>query len=253
MSSSTKRGGPKRAFIFWLGLGSVTLILFLSIFSYSYWSSGLVKVFQGVKVAFAAKGDLAGTVVENYLENPSAKNITIAVDDNKVKVSKTGTFTVSNLATGKHIISIKGEMYENYHKEIEIKEGRNKFVFKTTLTPREAIKRWMKVKQDNRHALTLLLLHPDDKKKIDRTRFIAYKTMIQEKYNPRILNYKIGTPKLIKSWKHPDNKKIYKNVVKTSMNGSIAAVDSGKTIEIKKSWNIFMQKFNGEWLFFTAN
>lgn len=253
MSRSTKRGESRGAFISWLGLGSIAFIIFLSILTYSYWSSPLGKVLQGVKVAFAVKGDLEGKVVENYLDNPAAKDTAITIDGNRIKVSKTGTFTASNLATGKHIIDIKGRTYENYYKEIEIKEGHNKLVFKTTLTPNEVIERWMKVKQENKHELTLLLLHPDDRKKINRTRYIAYKTAIQNKYNPRILYYSIGTPRLIKSWKHPDRNKTYKNVVKTSMSGSIAAENSGKTIEVKKSWNIFMKNSNGKWLFFTAN
>lgn len=197
----------------------------------------------------ADKESLAGVVIENYSGGNPVRDIQITVDGKTVKITEPGRFNVDNLTKGKHIVTATGKSYEDEVEDIDIKKGKNKCIIKVSLTPVEAAHRWMETKKQNKYAETYSLIHPDDKKWINKNGYIRFKIDMQRVSNLKIKSYKIESPKLLKTWKHHETKKIYKDVVMMRAN-VIMEIDQAGAGET--GWNIYAQNINGRWAFFSV-
>lgn len=207
-------------------------------------------VFKTAKLALGIQGSLNGVVMENYPGKPSAKDIKVTVDGKKIELVKPGFFVAKDLPTGMHTLVIKGDDYEKVAKKITINKGINEGSYNMSLTPLEAANRWMQTKKENKYEDTYSYLHPDEKARINMTRYIQYKSNVQKKYNILLKKFYIYPPKFAGTWKHPGTGKIYKDIAIMQVDGIITA---SHIAPIKKSWNVYAQEVKGQWMFLSAN
>ncbi len=207
-------------------------------------------IFKTAKLALGMKGSLNGVVMENYPGKPSAKNLKITIDGKNIDPVKPGFFVAKNLPTGLHMVVIKGEEYEKVVKKVTIDKGVNEESFNLSLTPVEAANRWMRTKKENKFEDTYSYLHPDEKARIQRASYIQYKIKMQKRYNILLKDFIVHTPRFVDTWNHPGTGKVYKDIAILKVDGVITATH---VAPIKKSWNVYAQDVNGQWMFLSAN
>ncbi|NCO65197.1 hypothetical protein [Candidatus Aquicultor secundus] len=251
MARKTGERGRRWYFWIWVITSIFILVALLAGLGYTELSHADNRgVFKTAKLALGIQGSLNGAVMENYPGKRPAKNLEISVDGKNIEPVKSGFFAVRNLPTGIHTVIIKGKGYEKVVKKIAVDKGINEESFSLSLTPVEAANRWMQTKKENKYEDTYSYLHPDEKARIEKTRYVQYKSKLQKQYNVLLKDFIVHTPRFVDTWKHPGTGNVYKDIAIMKVDGVITA---NHIAPIKKSWNVYAQNVKGQWMFLSAN
>lgn len=235
------KSGKRRLLLWFTGTTLLALLIIVGL------------IYSGLAQPFIWKinntGRLTVAIIEDYPGNPAAENCRVWVDGKTVKHGASGRFTADFINAGKHTILIKGEKYESRTINFTTRAGINKRLLSVSLSPVEAGRRWMQTKKDNNHKATYEFLHPDERKRIQSAKYVAYKSQVTDALDLKIKAFSVYSPKPLKLWKHPKTGKIYKGVVVMKVDGIISASKIGV---VKKKWRIFAQKVDNRWFFLTS-
>lgn len=241
----------KAAVWIWIAMISIIGVALVLGSTYTYWAPAQVRLLQSVKVALGLKGDLRIDVVESSNNKSPVVDCAVAVDGRPAKQLDGGRFTARALSTGRHSVTVESQHYEKVKRVITVDKGtQHTLAIEVCLSAQEAARRWVKTKQENNHGATYAYLYPDERAKVSRADYIAYKSAVQREFAINIVSFTTAPAAMLKRWRHPDSGKVYSNVAKVRVSGIVAANDSGKTV---RTWDVYAKKVDGRWLFFAAN